>query len=72
MIKVKDHFTGKYRGAAQSMCNTKFSIPKKTSVVFSGSNCDYHFIMKQLAKEFEGEFSCLRKILKNAKPFQFQ
>ena len=29
-------------------------------VVFhSGSNLDYHFIIKELANEFEGEFDCL-------------
>ena len=30
------------------------------SVVFhNGSTYDYHFIIKKLAKEFEGEFECL-------------
>ena len=60
--RVEDHchYTGKHRGAAHSICNLKYSIPKDMPVVFhNGSNYDYHFIIKMLAKEFEGEFNCL-------------
>ena len=34
--KVKDqcHYTGKYRGAAHSICNLKYSIPKEFPAVF--------------------------------------
>ena len=28
-------------------------------VFHKGSNCDYHFIIKEQVKEFEGEFNCL-------------
>ena len=33
--KVRDHchYTGGYRGAAQSICNLKYSAPKKISIV---------------------------------------
>ena len=34
----------------------------------NGLNYDYHFVIKELAKEFEREFNCLGKILKNKKP----
>ena len=35
-------------------------MPKKIPVVFhNGSTCDFHFIIKELAEEFEGEFECL-------------
>ena len=60
--KVKEHchYTGKYRGAAYSICNLKYSVPKEIPIVFhNGSNYDSHFIMKELAEEFEGEFTCL-------------
>ena len=70
--KVMDHchFTGKYRGATYSICNLKYSIPKETPVVFhNGSNYDYHFIIKELAKEFEGEFNCLRESAEKYKTF---
>ena len=55
--KVRDHcnFTGQYRGAAHSICNLKYRIPNEIPVVFhNGATYDYHFIIKQLAKEFEG------------------
>ena len=53
--KVRDHchYTGKYRGAAHSICNLKFKVPNEILVIFhSGSSYDYHFIIKELAKEF--------------------
>ena len=37
--------------------------PKEIPVMFhNGSNYDYHFIIKELAEEFEGQFECLRKL----------
>ena len=57
--KVKDHYhyTGKYRGAAHDICNLRYKIPNKIPLVFhNGSTYDYHFIIKELAEEFEGEF----------------
>ena len=64
--KVKDHYhchyTRKYRGAAHDIWNLRYKIPKKIPLVFrNGSNGhnDYHFIIKELAEEFEGEFECL-------------
>ena len=62
MQKVRDHchYTGKYRGAAHSICNLRYKIPKEIPVVFhNGSTYDYHFIIKQLVKEFKGNFDCL-------------
>ena len=59
---VKDHchYTGKYRSAAHSICNLKFSIPKEIHVLFhNGSNYDNLFTMKKLAKEFERESNFL-------------
>ena len=52
--KVRDycHYTGEYRGAAHSICNLKYSLPKKIPLVFhNGSNYDYHFIIKKLAEK---------------------
>ena len=59
--KVRDHcrYTGKYRGAAHDICNLRYKIPKEIPVVFHNcSKYDYHFIIKELAEEFEGEFEC--------------
>ena len=54
------HYTEIYRGAAHSNCNLNCKIPKEILVVFhNGSTYDYHFIMKQLAREFKGNFECI-------------
>ena len=60
--KVKDYcyFTGKYRGAAHNTCNLKYKIPKNIPVIFhNGSTYDYHFIIRELVSEFDGNFECL-------------
>ena len=59
--KVRDHcqFTGKYRGATHNTCNLRYKIPKNIPVIFhNGSTYDYHFIIKELAREFDGNFEC--------------
>ena len=61
-LKVRDHchYTGKYAGAAHDICNLRYKIPKEIPVVsHNGSTYDYHFITKELAEEFEGEFESL-------------
>ena len=51
---------GKYRGAAHNICNLRYKVPKEIPIVFhNGSIYDYHFIIKELVKEFEGNFECL-------------
>ena len=60
--KVRDHchYTGKYRGAAHNICNLRYKAPKAIPIVFhNGSTYDYHFIIKELVQEFEGNFECL-------------
>ena len=60
--KVRDHchYTSKYRGAAHNTCNLRYKIPKVIPMIFhNGSTCDYHFIIRELVKEFEGNFACL-------------
>ena len=60
--KVRDHchYTGKYRGAAHNVCNLRYKVPKEIPVVFhNGSTYDYHFIIKELVKVFDGNFDCL-------------
>ena len=59
--KVRDHchYTGNI-GAAHNMWNLRYKIPKEIPVVFhNGSTYDYHFIIKELVKEFDGNFECL-------------
>ena len=60
--KVRDHchYTRKFRGASHTQCNVRYKVPKEISLVFhNGSTYDYHFIIKQLAEDFKGQFECL-------------
>ena len=71
-MEVRDHchYTAKYRGAAHSIGNLKFNVPNEIPAVFhNGSNSDYHFIIKELGYEFEGNLNVLGKIQKSIKLF---
>ena len=61
--KVRDHDldTGKFRSAAHSICNLRYSTTREISVIsHNGTNYDYHFIIKELAKKFNTQdFNCL-------------
>ena len=54
--KVRDHchYIGKYRVLAHNICNLRNSWR-----FHDGSNYGYHFRIKDLAEEFEGQFKCL-------------
>ena len=70
--KVRNHcnYTGKYRGAAHSICSLKFNVPNEILVVFHNrSNYDYDFIIKELANEFVGKFTCLVESTEKSKTF---
>ena len=59
-VRKNCHFTGKYRGAAHSICNLRFNVLNKFPIVFHNVlNYNYHFIMKELANKFKGKFECL-------------
>ena len=56
------HVTGSFRGAAHSIYNLRYKVTKEIPVLcHNGSTYDYHFIFKQLAEEFKGQFECLGK-----------
>ena len=44
-----------------NICNLRYKTPPKeiTIVFHNGSTYDYHFIINQLAKEFDGQLECL-------------
>ena len=74
-FKVKDHrhCTGKCRGAADNTCNLTHKVPKEIPVVFlNGSTYDYPPMIKELAKEFAGEFECLGQNTKKYITFSVQ
>ena len=60
--KVRDHchYTEENRGAAHSICNLKYSVPKKIHIVFhNGWNYNYHFMIKKLPEELKKQFTYL-------------
>ena len=60
--KVRDHchYARKFRGAAHSICNLRYKVPQEISVkIHNGPKYDYHFIIRELAEEFKGQFECL-------------
>ena len=70
VIRDHCHHTGKYRGAPHNICNLRYKIPKEIPVVFhNGSTYDYHFIIKELVKEFDGNFECLGENTEKYKTF---
>ena len=59
-VRYNCQFTGNYRGAAHSICHLEFNVPNEIPLAFrDDSNYDYHFIIKELANKFEGQFECL-------------
>ena len=63
------HYTGKHGGAAHSICNLKYSAPKKILIVFQDwSNYDHHFVMKELAENLKNNLLDQEKILKKTEP----
>ena len=59
--KVRDHchYTGTFRGAAHNICNLRCKVPKEIPTKIHVSKYDYHFIIRELAEEFKGQFECL-------------
>ena len=60
-VRDHDHYPGKFRDAAHSIYNLRYPVQKEIPIIsHNGSNYDYHFIIKELAKEFKGQdFKCL-------------
>ena len=60
--KVRDHclYTVECRGAAHSICNLKYSVPKESPIALHNrSKYDYNFIIKELAEKLKKQFTCL-------------
>ena len=73
--KVRDHchYTGEYRGAAHDIYSLRYKTSKEIPVAFhNDSTYDYHFIIKELAEEFEGQFECLGENPENHITFSVQ
>ena len=62
--KVRYHcyYNGKYGGTAHDIWNLRYKTPKANPAVFhNGFTYDYHFIIKELPKKFEGQFESLQE-----------
>ena len=65
-----DHYTGKYRGVAHSLCNLRYSTQRDIPVVIhNGSNYDSHLIIKELAEDFRTEIQCIPEDKEKYKSF---
>ena len=61
--RVRDHchLSGKFRGAAQEVCNLKYKVPTFFPVVFHNlSGYNNHLFIKTL-RNSEGDISCITK-----------
>ena len=48
-------------------------MPKETPIVLhNGSSYDYHFVIKELVEEFEGQFTCLLVYITFSVPIEKQ
>ena len=65
--KVKDHchIAGKYRGAVHSKCNLNYKVQKEIPVIIHNASYDTHFIINQLAIEFNAEINCIGDNMEN-------
>ena len=59
--KVKDHchYRRKFRGAAHSKCNLNYNVPTDIPIIIHNASYDTHFLIDQVAEEFEGELNCV-------------
>ena len=54
------HYTGNFKGAAHSTCNLSYKVSQEILVkIHNGSKDDYHFLIKELAEAFKGQYECL-------------
>ena len=53
------HYTGKLRGAAHSKCNLNYKVPKNIPIKIHNASYDTHFIINQLAEEFNDGLDCI-------------
>ena len=59
--KVKDHchYTGKLRGVVHSKCNVNYKVSKEIPIIIQNGTYNAHFMINQLAIEFNGKLDCI-------------
>ena len=59
-VRDHDHYTGKYRAAAHSICNLHYSARKDIPVLFHNhTNYNFNLIITELAEKFRSELQCI-------------
>ena len=72
-IPDHSHYTGKCRLFTLSIYNSSYKMPKKIPVVLQNkSDYDYHFIIKELIEEVDGQLECLGEKTKKQITFSIQ
>ena len=57
--------------ATHDICNLRHKTPKEMPIIFCNSSTyNYHFIIKQLAKECDAQLKCFGENVKNILLFQ--
>ena len=65
-----DHYTGKYWGAAHSICNLRYKTQQDIPVVLhNGCNYDFHILIKELTKTLRKNMKCLGENREKYIPF---
>ena len=59
-VRDQDHYTGKFRGAAHSICNLRYSTPIDIPVFFhNGTNHDFNLLIEEFANEYKSDINCI-------------
>ena len=59
-VKGYDYYTGEFSGSAHLLCSSKYQAHRNIPVIIhNGSNYDFHFIIKELAKKFKSKMRCI-------------
>ena len=59
-VRDHDHYTGKFRGAAHSICNLRYSTQIHIPVFFhNGTNHDFNLLIEEFAKEYKSDINCI-------------
>ena len=66
------HYIGKFRGATHSKYSLNYKVPKDIPIIIHNTSYDTHFIINQLAQEFEGKLNCIGENMKKYITFLYQ
>ena len=72
-VKGYDYYTGEFRGSAHLLCSSRYQEHRNIPVIIhNGSNYDFHFIIKELAKKFKSKMRCIGENTETYKTFSVE